>query len=183
MAQNRRSSCIIETKRDILEIILCLVASFRASNYTGRFPPLITNFRKCFFQFRSQSALNLSAETMLETTLFPVWLKLHGVQPASLQVLRLGSTAGIEGISAWDAPEVRTSSRVGPAHVLTSVSGWIWNANGIYGFPWDKSVLFIPILRVNQYQILSPFSSFSGDLSCSFFVSPLWLPPRAHFCV
>lgn len=87
MTQNSKYNCIIETKRDILEIILCLAVSFRASNYIGLFPPLITNFRKCFFQFKTLSVLNLSTETMLETTLFPVQLKLHGIKPVSFQIL------------------------------------------------------------------------------------------------
>lgn len=51
MAQNRKFSCVFETKRDILEVILCLVVCFRTSNY-WYFLSLNTGFRH-FFQFEN----------------------------------------------------------------------------------------------------------------------------------
>lgn len=150
MAQNRKYNCIIETKRDILEIILCLVVSFRASNYAGLSLPLITDFRKCFFQFKSQSALNLSAETMLETTLFPVQLKLYGIKPVSFQALQtLAETLGFKALVLQWLSGVKTPSCLDHTHFTISVSGLFWNGDGIYSFPLDKSMLFISTLRVD----------------------------------
>lgn len=137
IAQNRKWNCIIETETDILEIILCLVVSFRASNHTGLFPPLITNFRICFFQFKSQSASNLSAETMLETTLFPVQLKLHGIKPVSfpgsIDVEMLGGSVRVSGFQG-----LRSSCCLGHAHLTFLFLGCYGPEMGFTSFLWIK---------------------------------------------
>lgn len=137
MAQNRKYSCIIEAKRDILEITLCLVVSFRASNYTGLFPLLITNFRMCFFQFKSQPALNLSAETMLETTLFPVQLKLYGITPVSFQVIQtLAEMLGFKALVLQWLLEDKTLLLFGP-YTLYCFCFW-----AVLEWKWDLFISF-----------------------------------------